>query len=53
MRSACCRVYIGECGSTLYVGLTGISSDTNTKVNGDGLENFKHFFPLFLKDEQG
>ena len=34
---------IGECGSTLYVGLSG-SSEPNTKVYGIRPHLFKHFF---------
>ena len=38
---------IGECGST-YVGLTGsYSLETNTKVYGDGSENFIFSFLIY------
>ena len=44
-------LYISECCSTLYVGLTGIhSSDTNAKVYRDGSTFFKTFFSL--KDDE-
>ena len=36
---------IGECGSTLYVGLSGIS-EPDTKVYGIRPHLFKHFFFL-------
>ena len=37
---------IRECGSTLLCRVDGEVSDANTKVYGDGSENFKHFFFL-------
>ena len=38
---------IGECGSTLYVGLSGrYSSEPNTKVYGMWPHPFKHFLGM-------
>ena len=38
-------VHIGECGSTLYLGLTGIVQNLNTKVYGDSSAIVRFFFP--------
>ena len=38
-------IYIGECGSTLYVGLTGIVPQPNTKVYGDRSDILRFFSP--------
>ena len=45
-------IYIGECGSTLYVGLSGIVRNLIQKSTGWD-HTFLSIFFSFLRDEQG